>query len=75
MNKLVNLWSQLHVRDVYRTDLATIVLCGLRWLLSMTFGGVGIANPKSLLDYTPLEHFTIRLTISGVGEVCRTFTR
>jgi NTE family protein len=52
MNKLVNLWSQLHVRDVYRTDLATIVLCGLRWLLSMTFGGVGIANPKSLLDYT-----------------------
>jgi NTE family protein len=21
MNKLVNLWSQLHVRDVYRTDL------------------------------------------------------
>ena len=60
VNKLVNLWSQLHVRDVYRTDLATIVLCGLRWLLSMTFGGVGVANPKSLLDNTPLENLLTR---------------
>jgi NTE family protein len=60
VNKLVNLWSQLHVRDVYRTDLATIVLCGLHWLLSMTFGGVGVANPKSLLDNTPLEKLLTR---------------
>jgi predicted acylesterase/phospholipase RssA len=58
--RLVQLWSQIHVSDVYRTDLATIAACGLRWLLSLTFGGLGIANPKSFLDNEPLQRLLTR---------------
>jgi len=58
--RLVQLWSRIHVSDVYRTDLATIAACGLRWLLSLTFGGLGIANPKSFLDNEPLQRLLIR---------------
>ena len=52
--RLVELWSRLHVCDVYRTDFPSIASCGLRWMLSLTFGGLRIANPKSFLDNEPL---------------------
>lgn len=52
---LAQMWSQLHTSDVYRTDFATVAACGLRWLASLTLGGLGIANPKSLLDNGPLR--------------------
>ena len=57
---LEKLWSSLHASDVYRTDFATIALCGLRWLLSLTFGGFGIANPQSFLDNEPLANLLSR---------------
>lgn len=55
INKLAMLWSQLHASDVYRTDIPAIAACGARWMLSLTFGGLGVANPKSFLDNQPLE--------------------
>lgn len=58
--RLMELWSQLHAGDVYRTDFPTIAACGVRWLLSLTFGGLGIANPKSLLDNEPLNRLLAR---------------
>jgi NTE family protein len=58
--RLVDLWSKIHACDVYRTDLASIFACGSRWLLSLTLGGLGIANPKSFLDNEPLERLLSR---------------
>lgn len=66
---LVELWSKIHACDVYRTDLRSISACGLRWMLSLTFGGLGIANPKSFLDNEPLERLLKReLDLSLIGN-------
>lgn len=66
---LVELWSNIHACDIYRTDLRSISASGLRWLLSLTFGGLGIANPKSFLDNAPLERLLTReLDLSRIGD-------
>ena len=66
---LVELWSKIHASDVYRTDFPSISACGLRWLLSLTFGGLGVANPKSFLDNEPLERLLKReLDLPLIGD-------
>jgi len=55
VEKLAQLWLNLHSFDVFRVDFPTIAGYGLRWMLSLTFGGLGVANPKSFLDNAPLE--------------------
>lgn len=66
---IVDLWSKIHACDVYRTDLRSITACGLRWMLSLTLGGLGVANPKSFLDNEPLERLLQReLDLSLIGE-------
>jgi NTE family protein len=67
--RLAELWSKIHACDVYRTDLPSISASGSRWLLSLTLGGLGIANPKSFLDNEPLERLLTReLDLSLVAE-------
>jgi NTE family protein len=53
--KLVALWSDLRTSDVFRTDIVSVAKCGVRWLLSLTLGGLGVANPRSFFDNEPLE--------------------
>lgn len=66
---IVELWSNIHACDVYRTDLRSITSCGMRWMLSLTLGGLGVANPKSFLDNEPLERLLQReLDLSLIGE-------
>lgn len=66
---IVELWSNIHACDVYRTDLRSIAACGLRWMLSLTLGGLGVANPKSFLDNEPLERLLQReLDLSLIGQ-------
>lgn len=66
---LVELWSTIHTCDVYRTDLPSISACGLRWLFSLTLGGLGVANPRSFLDNEPLERLLKRaLDLSLIGD-------
>jgi NTE family protein len=76
VKRLVDLWSSIHACDVYRTDLPSISACGLRWLLSLTIGGLGIANPKSFLDNEPLERLLRReLDLSLISEaICECST-
>lgn len=66
---LADLWSRIHACDVYRTDLPSISACALRWLLSLTLGGLGLANPRSFLDNEPLERLLKReLNLSLVAQ-------
>jgi NTE family protein len=60
VNGLVDLWKNLHCNDVYRTDFASISLSGLHWVLSLTpLASLGLSNPRSLLDNSPLRQFLI----------------
>ncbi len=54
-SRLATMWSQLHANNVYRTDFGAVAGNGLRWLASLIFGGLGVANPKCLLDSKPLQ--------------------
>lgn len=54
IERLEYFWSHLHCHQVYRTGWLHNLSSGLRWLLAMTLGGLGRANPRSLLDTDPL---------------------
>jgi NTE family protein len=60
VERLAKLWSQLHTGDIYRTDLGTITAYGLRWLLSLSFGGLDQLNPRSFLNNEPLQQLLQR---------------
>lgn len=48
-------WCNFRANQVYRTDNWTMLKTSLHWLAAIVFGGLGVANPKSLLDNTPLR--------------------
>lgn len=52
--RLGQFWGNFRCRHIYRTGWLHNMGTGLHWLASMTLGGLGIANPKSLLDNRPL---------------------
>jgi len=66
---LERLWGSLHCEQVFRTDVPSIASTVLHWLASLTFGGLGVANPRSLLDNRPLEQLLTRsLDFSGLAS-------
>lgn len=52
---LCDIWSRMHVGRVFRADTFTMIKSGLHWMAAMLFGGLGVANPRSLLDNRPLR--------------------
>lgn len=68
--RLAELWSDLQVHDVFRTDLLTLGLGAARWLRDLSLGGIlGGGNAQALLDATPLEAFLARhLDLGGIGR-------
>lgn len=57
---LDNLWSNLRASKVYKTDFLTTAKIGFQWLAALTFGGMGVSNPRSLLDNRPLRNLIKR---------------
>lgn len=56
--RLADLWANLRVNDVFRTDLLTLGMGAARWLRDLSLGGVlGGGGACALLDASPLEGF------------------
>lgn len=53
-DRLAQFWCHFRCHHIYRTGWGHNLLTGLHWLASMTLGGLGVANPRSLLDNRPL---------------------
>jgi NTE family protein len=57
--KLVDVWSNMHVEQVYRTDSFGVIRSGARWLTMMSMGWalarMRKLRPRSLLDNRPLH--------------------
>lgn len=70
---LAELWTRLHTRDIYRTDLASVTKSASRWVLSFASGGRFIGNPVSFLDNEPLVRLLKRdLDLSRIaGAIAR----
>jgi NTE family protein len=66
--RLAELWADLRVHDVFRTDLLALGMGAARWLRDLSLGGVlGGGGGCSLLDATPLEGFLDRhLRFEGI---------
>jgi len=70
---LADMWSELRVPDVYRTDALSLSLNGLRFLQDLLLGGaIGRAGVQSLLNAAPLRAFLgERLRLKDIGESIR----
>jgi NTE family protein len=60
-------WANFAASQVYRADDWTMLKTSLHWLGAATFGGLGMRNPKSLLDNAPLrELLTQNVRFEGI---------
>jgi NTE family protein len=68
--RLADLWANLRVHDVFRTDLVTLGMGAARWLRDLSLGGVlGGGGACALLDASPLEGFLREhLRLEGIGR-------
>ena len=71
--RLAELWADLRIADVFRTDLFALGMGAARWLRDLSLGGVlGGSGFCALLDATPLEGLLRRhLHLSGIGDAIR----
>ena len=53
--EMEHVWANFDASQVYRTDAWTMLKSSLHWLFALVFGGLGVGNPKSLLDNSPLR--------------------
>jgi NTE family protein len=69
VRRLLLVWRDFHVEQIYRADLSGVIATGARWLGAMMLGGLGDRNPTSLLDNSPLgELLRERLELHGVQQ-------
>ena len=69
VDRLEQFWGNLRCERVYRTGWRHNLASGLHWLAAMTLGGLGVANPHSLLDNRPLAKLLEReLQPEGIGQ-------
>jgi NTE family protein len=50
-----HVWANFAASQVYRSDDWTMLKTSLHWLAAATLGGLGVRNPTSLLDNSPLR--------------------
>lgn len=54
VSRMVHVWGNFRVGEVFRADARGLAHGGLHWLLALTLGGLGKHNPTALLDRAPL---------------------
>jgi len=60
VSEMEQVWANFHANQVYRTDGWSMLKSSLRWLAAIVFGGLGVRNPHSLLDNSPLRELLER---------------
>lgn len=60
VRRLVYVWRNFKVEQVYRADVLGVMATGLRWFGTMVLGGLGHGNPSALLDRAPLRRLLYR---------------
>jgi NTE family protein len=60
ISEMENVWANFQAKQVYRTDNWAMLKSSTHWLTAAVFGGLGVANPQSLLNNGPLRELLIR---------------
>ncbi|MEO0575891.1 MAG: patatin-like phospholipase family protein, partial [Pseudomonadota bacterium] len=55
VDELERVWGGFRTDMVYKSDALTMLKSSGHWLAALVFGGLGVANPRSLLDNAPLR--------------------
>src|SRR5271169_3233443 len=55
VGRLLRWWSDLEVSMIYRAELASVAMHGMRWFASVLIGAGGPKRAASMLDNTPLR--------------------
>jgi NTE family protein len=71
--RLAQLWGDLSVHNVFRSDVFSLGCGGARWLRDLALGGlIGGGTVPALLDATPLRaHIAAHLPMSGIAASIR----
>jgi NTE family protein len=69
VSEMEQVWANFHASQVYRTDGWAMLKSSLRWLAAIVFGGLGVRNPHSLLDNSPLRELLERnVRFAGIAR-------
>jgi NTE family protein len=69
VSEMEQVWANFHANQVYRTDGWSMLKSSLRWLAAIVFGGLGVRNPHSLLDNSPLRELLERnVRFAGIAR-------
>ena len=68
--RLAELWGQIRVNQVFRTDALTLSMGSMRWLHDLSLGGlVGSGGAQSFLDFSPLRELLLKnLSFEGIEK-------
>jgi len=58
--EMEQVWGGFDSSQVFRTDNWTMLKSSLHWFAAIVLGGLGIRNPKSLLDNSPLRELLVQ---------------
>ncbi|BAL22980.1 patatin-like phospholipase family protein [Azoarcus sp. KH32C] len=61
VRRLVHIWRDFHVDQVYRSDARALFSTGARWGSALMFGWAVRQTPRSLLDNAPLRQLLTRV--------------
>jgi NTE family protein len=69
VSRLMLVWKNFHVYQVYRSDFIGVFGQAAKWLLSLVLGGLAKNSPVSLLDNSPLARLLGKyLEFDGIGK-------
>jgi len=72
VGRLEHFWGNLRCQQVYRTGWLHNLACGMHWLAAMSLGGLGVRNPRSLFDNTPLARLLeAELKTEGIHQAIK----
>jgi NTE family protein len=66
---LERVWANFHSQQVFKADSWTMLRSSLHWATALIFGGLGVGNPKTLLDNSPLRELLSRaINLKAIQE-------
>ena len=69
---LERVWGNFRTEQVFRADAGTMAKSSVHWLSALVFGGLGVRNPRSLLDNAPLGQLLgHNIRFDAIGENVR----
>lgn len=70
VSDLERVWGHFRCHHVFRCDPWTMLRSSLHWAAAMMLGGLGVANPRSLLDNSPLREMLGRAVNLNAIQEC-----